>query len=114
MEDLSNLVRINEDIAKTLGIQIFGIYCVIDKNLDLYINGNVQLDRKPCKGERLTINADIKDKYGRVLRPLSDYTTENLLSLFSSFSIFCGSINRFFDPETIDTISIYPVLHIRG
>lgn len=114
MIEFKDRIKIQENIAKQLHIEIGGLYEAINDSNDIHINGTVIVwNDEVSKRQKLVINADILDSEGCVMHSLQDYSTERLLSSFDSFSMYCASIKRFLDIKRIAAIRIYPVLYNR-
>lgn len=113
MENLSKLVIIQKQVAETLNVEISDVSCWKNAENDIHIHGTVFVKKQPGKREKLVIKADLLDADGRVLYNLKDYSTESLCSVFDSFSMYCASVDRFFDVNTMAAIRLYPVLYAK-
>lgn len=113
MDNLTNLIIIQKQVAELLNVEISDSSCWKSEENDIHIHGTIFVKKKPGKGEKLVVKADLLDAEGRVLYNLKDYSAENLRSAFDSFSMYCSSVNRFFDVHAIAAIRLYPVLYAK-
>lgn len=110
---MDNMKKINVCYRQGEGqsglFKIDQLYGVLTQDNDIHANGSVEVIGNDCGDiKTIRIYGNICNKDGAILHVLNgwkDYPVSK--GMYKSFSLYCSTIERYFDPEEISYIELY-------
>lgn len=100
-------VRCREGISEFFKID--QMYGVLTKDNDIHVNGSVEVvgsDHENIKS--IKVHANLCNRDGAILYVLNGWKNYLLGNgMYNSFSLYCSTIERFFDPAELDYVELY-------
>ena len=100
-------VRVREGISELFKID--QLYSVINKDFDIHVNGSIEMVGKEYPNlKRVKVYANLCNKDGSILYILNDWKNYPInVGDYHSFSLYCSSVGRFFDPSELEYVELY-------
>lgn len=91
------------------GFQIAQLYAVLNKDYDIHVHGSIQMTGMEYGSKRrVKVYANLCNKQGAILYVLQCWKNYPIRSgNYFSFSLYCSTVNRFFNPADLDYVEIY-------
>lgn len=100
-------VRAREGYEKLY--QIDQLYVAINEDYDIHINGSIQMiGMKTEDVKKVKVYANLCNQEGKILYVLNNWKNYPVKEeAYNSFSLYCSTISRFFNPEELSYVEIY-------
>jgi hypothetical protein len=100
-------VRCREGIPDSFMID--QMYGVLTEDNDIHVNGSVEMVGTDYGNiKRIKVYANLCNKDGAILYVLNGWKNFPVSKgAYNSFSLYCSTVGRFFDPEELDYVELY-------
>lgn len=100
-------VRCRDKISELFKID--QLYSVLTDDNDIHVNGSVEMIGSDYgKIKRIKVYANLCNKDGAILYVLNGWKNYPVSKgIYNSFSLYCSTIGRFFDPDELDYVELY-------
>lgn len=90
-------------------IKIDQLYCVLNGDYDIHVNGSVEMIAKDYGNlKNVKVYANLCNKDGAILYVLNGWKNYPISTgRYNSFSLYCSTVCRFFDPSELEYVEIY-------
>lgn len=85
------------------------LYSVLTEDNDIHVNGSVEIIGSNYGNiKKIKVYANLCNKYGAILYVLNGWKNYPVSKgTYNSFSLYCSTIDRFFDPDELDYVELY-------
>lgn len=85
------------------------LYSVLTKDNDIHVNGSVEMIGSDYGNiKRIKVYANLCNKDGAILYVLNGWKNYSVSKgTYISFSLYCSTIGRFFNPDELDYAELY-------
>lgn len=100
-------VHCREGTSKLFNIgQLYG---VLNKDYDIHINGSIEMTCKDYGNlKKVKVYANLCNAEGEILYVLNSWKNYQVKEdSYYSFSLYCSTVDRFFDPAELEYVEIY-------
>ncbi len=100
-------VHCREGIAESY--KIGQLYGVLTEDNDIHVNGSVEMIGSDYGNvKRIKVYANLCNKDGEILYVLNGWKNYPVSKgAYNSFSLYCSTIGRFFNPDELDYVELY-------
>jgi hypothetical protein len=100
-------VRCREGISELFKID--QLYCVLNGDYDIHVNGSIEMTGKGYGNlKKVKVYANLCNEDGAILYILNCWKNYPISEgFYNSFSLYCSTIGRFFDPSELEYVELY-------
>lgn len=111
-KDTLNKMKKVEVRCRDLSSELFKIdqlYGNLNEDYDIHVNGSIEMIGKDYGNlEKVKVYANLCNKDGAILYVLNGWRNYQVgEGVYSSFSMYCSTVCRFFDPIELEYVEIY-------
>ena len=101
------IVRCRDGISEQFKID--QLYGVLSEDNDIHVNGSIEMVGNNYENiKRVRVYVNLCDKEGAILYVLNGWKNYPAVSgTYYSFSLYCSTIDRFFDVDELDYAELY-------
>ena len=103
-------IVLKKDLFENIGVEVSQLYCNINENSDVSINGSCLLkDSKKLEKHALDIKANLCDEQGNILYVMDSRSNLKFtLTNYEVFTLFMVNASRLFDINELHHIQLHP------